>query len=170
MGLSMGFRASVSLRPAIQATGRLALAPAGLAPAEHVRLSLDTHWANGGPTRLDNLALLCRRHHRAVHEEGYQVERDADGTLRFSTPRGQPLPEVPAPPAVPANPAHALVAAHRARGLSIDGWTGCPDWLGERLDLAWAIGVLHPAANPVAPRPVDRFTGVARSRQSVRGP
>jgi len=116
------------------------------------------HWANGGPTRLDNLALLCRRHHRAVHEEGYQVERDADGTLRFSTPRGQPLPEVPAPPAVPANPAHALVAAHRARGLSIDGWTGCPDWLGERIDLAWAIGVLHPAANPVAPRPVDRFT------------
>jgi len=59
------------------------------------------HWANGGPTRLDNLALLCRRHHRAVHEEGYQVARDADGTLRFRTPGGRPIPEVPAPPAVP---------------------------------------------------------------------
>src|SRR5438874_11361682 len=33
------------------------------------------HWAHGGPTTLSNLALLCRRHHRAVHEEGYQVER-----------------------------------------------------------------------------------------------
>ncbi|MGH7321675.1 MAG: HNH endonuclease [Candidatus Rokuibacteriota bacterium] len=33
------------------------------------------HWANGGATTLDNLTLLCRRHHRAVHEEGYQVER-----------------------------------------------------------------------------------------------
>src|SRR5438876_6365995 len=33
------------------------------------------HWAPGGPTTLSNLALLCRRHHRAVHEEGYQVAR-----------------------------------------------------------------------------------------------
>src|SRR3990172_9144963 len=39
MGLSMGFRASVSLRPAIQATGPLALAPVGLPPTEHVCLS-----------------------------------------------------------------------------------------------------------------------------------
>jgi Domain of unknown function (DUF222)/HNH endonuclease len=28
------------------------------------------HWAQGGPTTLSNLALLCRRHHRSVHEEG----------------------------------------------------------------------------------------------------
>ncbi len=39
MALSMGFRDSVSLLPATQATGRLALAPAGLSPAEHVCLS-----------------------------------------------------------------------------------------------------------------------------------
>jgi len=26
------------------------------------------HWAQGGLTTLSNLALLCRRHHRAVHE------------------------------------------------------------------------------------------------------
>ena len=32
----------------------------------HVR-----HWAQGGPTTLGNLVLLCRRHHHAVHEEGY---------------------------------------------------------------------------------------------------
>jgi hypothetical protein len=29
------------------------------------------HWAHGGATRLDNLLLLCRRHHRAVHEGGF---------------------------------------------------------------------------------------------------
>jgi len=34
--------------------------------AHHVR-----HWADGGTTCLDNLVLLCRRHHRAVHEEGF---------------------------------------------------------------------------------------------------
>ncbi len=115
------------------------------------------HWVNGGPTRLDNLALLCRRHHRAVHEEGYRVERGADGTLRFSRPDGRPIPEVPRAPAVPGDPTDALVATHRARGLAIDARTGCPSWLGERLDLAWAIGVLHPAAQPAASQLAGRF-------------
>jgi hypothetical protein len=40
------------------------------AEGHHIR-----HWAHGGPTTLSNLALLCRRHHRSVHEEGYHVER-----------------------------------------------------------------------------------------------
>src|SRR3989441_439528 len=48
------------------------------------------HWAHGGPTTLSNLALLCRRHHRAVHEEGYQMDRQADGERRGSAfTRGQ---------------------------------------------------------------------------------
>src|SRR4029077_2718552 len=36
--LSIGFRVSVSLHPAIQTTGLLTLAPAGLSPAEHTSL------------------------------------------------------------------------------------------------------------------------------------
>jgi Domain of unknown function (DUF222)/HNH endonuclease len=107
------------------------------------------HWANGGPTRLDNLALLCRRHHRAVHEEGYTMTRDRDGTLHFTQPNGWPIPDVPAPPAVAPDPIDTLFAANRAAGLSIDARTSTPYWFGERLDLGWAISVLHPAANPM---------------------
>ena len=113
----------------------------------HVR-----HWAQGGPTTLSNLALLCRRHHRAVHEEGYQVEREPDGALRFRRPDGRPLPEVPPPPAVPDDPVHALQSEHVAQGLRLHARTACPGWLGEGLDVGWAIDVLHPLA--AGPPPV----------------
>jgi 5-methylcytosine-specific restriction endonuclease McrA len=104
------------------------------------------HWAHGGPTTLSNLALLCRRHHRAVHEEGYQVARGPDGTLRFRRPDGRPLPEVPPPVAMPADPSTALRACHDSNGLRLGARTACPGWLGERLDVGWAIDVLHPRA------------------------
>ena len=48
------------------------------------------HWADGGRTALDNLVLLCRRHHRAVHEEGFRVTLDAAGDARFLGPNGPP--------------------------------------------------------------------------------
>ena len=104
------------------------------------------HWAQGGPTTLSNLAVLCRRHHRAVHEEGYQIERLPDGALQFRRPDGRLLPDVPAPAAVPADPVGVLRARHAAQGLRLHPRTACPGWLGERLDVGWAIGVLHPLA------------------------
>src|SRR5438045_4320468 len=32
-------------------------------------------WADGGPTRLENLGLVCGPHHRKVHEEGWSLKR-----------------------------------------------------------------------------------------------
>jgi hypothetical protein len=58
------------------------------------------HWADFGPTALSNMALLCRRHHVAVHEEGWSITlnphtaevsvRRPDGTpfTTTSSPRG----------------------------------------------------------------------------------
>ena len=56
------------------------------------------HWARGGETSMDNLVLLCRRHHRLLHEGGYLVERLPAGKLRFRYPWGEPLPDAPRPP------------------------------------------------------------------------
>jgi 5-methylcytosine-specific restriction endonuclease McrA len=104
------------------------------------------HWAQGGPTTLSNLALLCRRHHRAVHEEGYQVERQPDGELQFRRPNGWVLPDVPPAPEVPNDPVEVIRARNEAAGLALHARTAMPGWLGERLDVGYAIDVLHPLA------------------------
>jgi len=112
-----------------------------VAEGHHVR-----HWAQGGPTTLGNLVLLCRRHHHAVHEEGYKVSRGPDGTLEFRRPDGRALPDVPAAIPVPTDPIRTLHAQHAALGLQLHARTTCPGWLGERLDVGWALDVLHPRA------------------------
>ena len=69
----------------------------------------------------------------------------SDDGLQFRRPDGRLLPEVPAPGAVPANPVATIRAGHAAQGLSI-ARNRAPARLGERLDLGWAIDVLHPPA------------------------
>jgi Domain of unknown function (DUF222) len=47
-------------------------------------------WTRGGATALPNLALLCRPHHRMVHEESWRLVRQKDG--RFSAiPPARPV-------------------------------------------------------------------------------
>jgi len=44
------------------------------------------HWADGGPTDLDNLVLLCGHHHRVIHHHGWQVIMAADRHPEFTPP------------------------------------------------------------------------------------
>ena len=46
----------------------------------------DSHWANGGHTRLGNLVLLCDAHHRVAHAEEWQINI-VDGHPEFIPPR-----------------------------------------------------------------------------------
>jgi hypothetical protein len=48
------------------------------------------HWLHGGPTDLDNLALVCRAHHRAVHEGGWRLTRQPDGRMTATPPHRRP--------------------------------------------------------------------------------
>ncbi|MPY86936.1 MAG: hypothetical protein GEU99_03350 [Luteitalea sp.] len=56
--------------------------------ARHCEAHHVQHWSEGGATRLTNLALLCKRHHRAVHEEGFTLTLGADGTVGVCRPDG----------------------------------------------------------------------------------
>jgi hypothetical protein len=44
------------------------------------------HWAHGGPTTMSNLVLLCRTHHRMVHEEGWGLRRMKTGRWALIKP------------------------------------------------------------------------------------
>jgi hypothetical protein len=109
--------------------------------AHHIR-----HWAQGGPTTLSNLVLLRRRHHRAVHEEGYQVERRPDGELVFRRPDGRVGPDVPCPRQAPSDPVSTVRTRNEGAGIVVNARTATPEWRAERLDVGYAIDVLHPLA------------------------
>jgi hypothetical protein len=106
------------------------------------------HWADGGETKLDNLVLLCRLHHRAVHEGGYSVELAGDGSVSFRDPFGREVPEAPPPPALPERPASPAVARSLLGALleevdvEVDTGASLPEWDGSRFDLGWALDVL----------------------------
>jgi hypothetical protein len=44
------------------------------------------HWTQGGPTALPNLVLLCRPHHRMVHEGGWGLRRLSTGRWALVRP------------------------------------------------------------------------------------
>jgi hypothetical protein len=112
--------------------------------AHHIR-----HWSDGGPTSLANVVFLCRRHHRAVHEEGFRVVRTADGAIAFFTPDDAPLAVAPAlsqPASLGASPSgpsewksHDVVVGPSA--LSV--WDGTP------FDVVWAVDTLRTGPGPL---------------------
>ncbi|MGZ4689159.1 MAG: DUF222 domain-containing protein [Acidimicrobiia bacterium] len=61
------------------------------------------HWADGGTTDLDNLILLCGRHHRLLHEHGWQIHGDLNRpeTVEFRRPDHRRITPHRAPPLDP---------------------------------------------------------------------
>ena len=114
------------------------------------------HWADGGETRLQNLVLCCRFHHRALHEEGFQVVADAAGQFQFLRPDGVPLPAEPPAACWEGAPLAPTDARLAAAGVSIGPHTATPDWYGESLDLTAALDVLWQPPARAAPAAVAR--------------
>ena len=119
------------------------------------------HWADGGETKLSNLVLLCRRHHRMLHEGGFSVRMDDQGAVQFHDPRGWPLHESPAPPPIGVDPARELVEGLEDAGILITGEDSMPAWDGRPMDLRYVLECLW--------RPPPHLEeAVARERESSR--
>jgi len=114
------------------------------------------HWANGGETSLGNLVLLCRHHHRLVHEGGFTCTRRFRGNVEFRDPEGVLLSNEPALRPVPRGEDPTAWLRHRFERLGIDDDTCVSQWYaGDRMD--WDLAVFHlyeaerqrtPAINP----------------------
>ncbi len=129
---------------------------ARLCDAHHVK-----PWADGGTTDLTNTVLLCRFHHRALHEEGFSMELAPSGEARFYRPDGRPLPPAPPAPAEAAAagaPVEALTERLASQDVEVDGSETLPNWWGGSIDFSWQIEWLRgidagvaSAAEPIVP-------------------
>ena len=82
--------------------------PGCTAPTEWTDAHHLLPWSQGGPTDLDNAALLCGHHHRHVHRT-HQTGRLIDGEVTWDTsppgtPPSSPPPSNPPPPSSPPRP------------------------------------------------------------------
>jgi len=103
----------------------------GCSNARYIDMHHIKHWANGGETRPSNLVSLCRFHHRAVHEGGFDVHVIDDGALRFMRPDGEPVDQVQPGCHQPSGDLRLL-----PQGKFEDSWRG------DRMDLPLAVELL----------------------------
>jgi hypothetical protein len=75
-----------------------------------------TFWRHEGRTDLANLVLLCTRHHRLLHDAGYELTLHPDRALTVRCPGGQLLahqPELPEASAEALPPAGPFITGYR---------------------------------------------------------
>lgn len=61
--------------------------PADWCDAHHVNF-----WSLGGRTDIDELVLLCRKHHTLIHHGHWRIRIVGPGAVMFSNPAGQTIP------------------------------------------------------------------------------
>lgn len=102
------------------------------------------HWQHGGETSLDNLVLLCRHHHRLVHEGGFDCARSDDGEIYFADRNRARLPDYAAPREVTLAESMAyLYRKFRDKNVSAETCVA-KQTAGERMDYGYAVSVMFP--------------------------
>lgn len=83
--------ATEAQRRALRLRDRRCVFPGCGAPIDWTEVHHVHPWNEGGPTNIDQLVCLCRRHHGLVHSKGWSMDRRDDNTWCFTTPTGVEL-------------------------------------------------------------------------------
>lgn len=93
-------------------------------------------WLVGGPTDLENLVIVCERHHLSLHAGDYRIRKLGKGAFRFETPDGtdlqHPIEAVPPSELPSLETEHPDVAPKAAT----------TKWDGQRMQRHYAISVI----------------------------
>jgi len=129
----------------------------GCTSNRHLQAHHVINWADGGPTQLSNLILLCQFHHTCVHEGAITITRNPQAPFpaaavpgqpawRFTMPDGQRLDRPGRPIPTARTLAHRLARPnpvdHVDRLNHPDAVAIQPKQYGERFDLHAAVQVL----------------------------
>lgn len=106
------------------------------------------HWVDGGETTVDNLLLLCRRHHRFVHEFGFTIEKTGGSEVVFRDPVGRRVPTGGEAQLRWNAVGERLGEALARRGVTVTPETSYPNWDGRPPDYGLSIDVLCQASSP----------------------
>jgi hypothetical protein len=110
-------------------------------------------WAEGGPTRLSNLVLVCSGHHRMIHE-GTLSSGIRAGRIVFADQKGRDIPGVP-PSGASGHDLEELELFLREAELHLDPSTNLSKWDGTHVDvgemLDWMLIAEQPKRPPGAP-------------------
>jgi hypothetical protein len=115
------------------------------------------HWCNGGETRLGNLVLLCRYHHRLLHEDAFSIsvvsatgatgETGKTSEFEFIDAAGETIQRALYPQFTPSETVLSeslmIESDNQELGLNIDSQTAITLWRGEDMDYGMAVGVLY---------------------------
>jgi 5-methylcytosine-specific restriction endonuclease McrA len=138
--------------------------------SHHLKAHHVIHWADGGPTDLDNLLLLCQFHHTAVHEGQMLVQRADHRTWTFLMPDGSPHRDWHT-----AEGLSSFLARHAEQAVNQGADPVREPSLIERVRLEGVDSFHHPDAQRIQPgwrgEPYDRHEAVqALFRMPVRAP
>jgi hypothetical protein len=95
------------------------------------------HWADGGETHMENLILLCTRHHHLVHEGGFSLQKLSEGRIQFTNPEGK-LINTDCGSNSRGN-VETLFALNERQCIRITPKTSQSHWMGEKMDDQMAV-------------------------------